>query len=768
MTFEEIQDIFFAGDFINCIRQGEDYLVDKPDDTEVLLLLASVYYFLDLPEELPTLISTVDNFSIPYTERAIIAEPENTEALHSYLNYSINNLNRRLLVGESIDGILSENMEKYIGYADRLIAIPTTTHLGYLQKIRLYNLIGDKEYELDTIEKALVFLVNKNDIIRSEGDANYSDFFYRKIELLRSYESFDSKELANIIELGFERFASEVDEQYVTFLNISEECNDINLSLRILEKLIDVNSNDDDIINEFVKWHKKISNHIDKGLQHHYANYFLLIIERNYFDYMNIDGAYYYHHALSILENDKHDYAANHFAGTYLFEQEDYSQALLYLENAIKNSPKAVTTKRYIESYLYLNHHIPTIPILDDIPIQMYNAGTELYQLSTEIGVDDLRMELLEAARNILSQAQEAFYNYFVNDEYPSYPTIWPHQWAMNANNLAIIYNQFEDYTTAADIASEGLKQSSFWELYSTLIEALIANENYDAAKVALDQFFYEYSRVNNIPFNKYLVFLTDRITVDFHLDPKIEVFEDAKILLNQIYDYAAANPEMSEYDYRDLEAAKTSVQSICYNFIENEPESVKIELYNNLAEKYPNESNPPFMLMQSYMILGEYSKSAEAGYKYLANKPEFVLDNFDKVRTIHYILKGHVLSGEYEKALIIYQSNYRMVREELADSDYCTWLSNAIKLHIELEYYDVVDQLISEYKDIYATNEWSYDEDLEQIFLYDALALYNQNQLKEAHKILDNILSKSPHLPLADEYKRNWNKPSFLSRFGL
>lgn len=62
--------------------------------------------------------------------------------------------------------------------------------------------------------------------------------------------------------------------------------------------------------------------------------YYQIIIERNYYEQLNKTKSSYYQRCLSTIEKYPDEAAAFHFAGTYLYENEQYQQALTYLEKS--------------------------------------------------------------------------------------------------------------------------------------------------------------------------------------------------------------------------------------------------------------------------------------------------------------------------------------------------------------------------------------------------------------------------------------------------
>jgi len=97
---------------------------------------------------------------------------------------------------------------------------------------------------------------------------------------------------------------------------------------------------------------------------------------------------------------------------------------------------------------------------------------------------------------------------------------------------------------------------------------------------------------------------------------------------------------------------------------------------------------------------------------------------------------------------------------------DYVLWLKFGIMLLAEQENLAEVNRNVMIFNGIYAQNEWGYDDDCESVKLAEALVNYKTGNLKKAHSLLNEVLAYSDHSALADEYKKTWKKPGFLSNF--
>lgn len=768
MDFIELEQLFYKGELEQLIIEGENYLKQNPEDTEVLFLMATAYHDQVFYDGHEAIYDSVKQYTIPYLRRILEIDPNHQKTLFEILSYPITNQYNLWSIARPKLHITEENKQEFIGYAERLKQQEGFEIYGYNFIINIYEGLEDIEHQLLNLEKAIIFNEDHNSSERETRDKNTSIFFMKKIDLLEQYKGFDKKDLVTLIEKQLPKFVSQHESQYIQLAEIAYEQGAIDLAVKTLVQLLDANHNSIYVIEEFCKWHKILTNLLNQGYKSADAKYFLLMIERNYYETLEVAADTYYHHALELTKSDHEQYFPHHFAGTYLFENGEYSKAYPYLEKAIQLNPIAITYRRYVECAMHLNYELPTsLPKLNSHPLELYGRGTEIDDLIQEIAQSESNPALIKIREQFYIQAHEAFEAYFNEDQYFSLYNCDLHQFAMNCNNLAIAHIATASFTRAAKIAELGLTYSNFWEIHSTLIEALIKDENFEEAKHALNCYF-SYYNTEDIPCIKHLIFEGNRITVDYHLNLDEDIYNSAEKQLEQIYDYAEAHPELEEYDLRDLEAAKSSIQTVIYNILEQESDIFKKEIYEKKALKYSSESNPQYMLMQIYHDLEMYAACNKAAQQYLKNKPEFLLNDFDQAKSIHLIMKSHLMCEEYEEASNIFNDYNQMMQEVLSGSDLITWLLRAIKVKSKVEQHNDVIQIGNQIKTIYNEENWDYDNDLETTTLTLAETYYNQGNLKTAHQLLDVVLAYSDADPQAHILKKKWKKPSFLSKIGF
>ncbi len=232
------------------------------------------------------------------------------------------------------------------------------------------------------------------------------------------------------------------------------------------------------------------------------------------------------------------------------------------------------------------------------------------------------------------------------------------------------------------------------------------------------------------------------------------------------IYNFYINSPNFDEYHYRDFEAVKNGTENIIYEMLEHDDLEQRIFYYQDMAHQYPHEAQPQYVLMQLYNEQSNYKAMNVAAQQYLKNKPEFIINSFDKAKTLYLIIKSYYYLNEYNAGKEIFQTHDKWVESIMEPDDYVLWLKFGIELFAENDDISAVNKYVGLFNSIYVQCGWSYDDDVESVKLAEARVNYKIGNLKIAHSLLDEVLTYADHSPLADEYKRKWKKPGFFSGF--
>jgi hypothetical protein len=451
---------------------------------------------------------------------------------------------------------------------------------------------------------------------------------------------------------------------YVDLAEIAYENNAIDLALRILLKLIKGENSAVHIHQELVKWHARFEELIAEGYENPEVFYYQLIIERNYSEEIGIPVDYYYLHALKMIDEYPDSFAGYHFAAAYLYDEGQYAAAIPHLQMVGERQWNATSWRRLVECSYKTNAVVyDQIPLIGDLPRECYNEAVILsdfiHSLDNLTAADQSALQTL--VLGLYRLAYDAFNNYFEEDKYESDYFGGSHNRAMNCNNLALAYKEAGDLESCYTIATEGLNYSNFEELHFTRADAMSALEDYVRLEDVLQQYFdaYQISLEATLEQSEFAVeedqedentepvifppcyrMLMHQIDVEYHLERSADIQSRAQQLLEFVYRFYINNPNLDDYHYRDFEATKNAIESIIYYMIEQDNLEQRISYYQDMAQKYPHEAQPQYVLMQLHNEQSNYKAMNAAAQKYLKNKGNLLLIVLTKRRHSTYSSK--------------------------------------------------------------------------------------------------------------------------------
>ncbi|RXM51054.1 hypothetical protein BOQ64_13240 [Chryseobacterium sp. CH25] len=729
--------------------------------------MAVAYHDIVYYEGHEAVYDAIRDYVIPYLRRILQVNPNHQKALYNILDYPLGNEYALMQIARSKKHITQENKAEFISYAERMLEDPDYTGYGYDFLVKIYESLEENKALLNSLEAGIYYFQKAHANNREIRDKNTSLFWMKKIYLLDRTKMVSGEELTNLIEKEHSTFVTHNEYDLINLADIAFENNAPDLSLKMMMKAIKGENSAVHIHEKLAEWHQRFAELIRNGYNNPEVFYYQLIIERNYPEFLNIATEFYYHHALEVISSHPELFSGYHFAGTFLYENERYAEAIPLLDKAVQLSSNATAWRRRADSEYLLNRMVLSeVPVFSDYPADIYNEGVLLNECIEALEDENDKQKWHNVGRTVYEQAHEAFGKYFEEGKFESDYYNDLHTRAMCCNNLAIKYSLLGDYQAAVEIASEGLRYSEFMELHLTLIDALVNGGNYERAEKALSNYFNLYGESEDYfyksLYNKALqVQIHELLGVD-------DVDKEAEELLTYIYQHTTENPEIDDYDYRDLEAAKNKLEGILFHHLDRQDLHVRKTHYEGMAERFPQEANPQYALMQIYNEEEHYGQVALTAKRYLENKKEFLLDAFDKAKTIYMIVKSDFLQGNYDEAVSIFSEYDAECNEVMDPEDYVLWLSYGVRVYEKLNSKDKTLSLAERFNTIYNAEEWGYDDLVESVELAKAVVLYQAGNLKDAHAILDQVRSVADYDPIADEYKASWKKPGLFSKFGF
>lgn len=765
--YNRLEQLFYRGDLDQCIVEGEQYLLSYPEDEKVLFLMAVAYHDIVYYDGHEEVYEAIRDHVLPYLRKVLQINPNNQKALYNILDYPLGNEYTLMQIARSKKHITQENKEEFINYAERMLEDPDYVRYGYDFLVKIYESLEENKALLSSLEAAIYYSKKADANNREIKDKNSSLYWIKKIYLLDRTKMVSGEELTALIEKEHSTFVSRNEYDLINLADIAFENNAPDLSLKMMLKAIKGENSALHIHEKLVEWHQRFAELITNGYNNPDVFYYQLIIERSYPELLNIAEDFYHHHSLEVINSHPDLFSGYHFAGTFLYENEQYAEAIPLLEKAVQLSSNATAWRRKADAEYLLNGTVLSeVPIFSDYPADIYNEGVYLNECIEALEDENAKLKWHNVGRVVYEQAHEAFRKYFEEGRFDSDYYNDLHTRAMCCNNLAIKYLILGDYQAAAATATEGLTYSEFMELHLVLIDALLEGGNHEKAEEALGNYFSLYGESEDYC-SKSFYYRAKQIQLHEILGSN-DARREAEEVLPYAYQYTMENPEMNDDDYRDMESCKNILEGILFQHLDTQDIEARKSYYEQMAERFPQEANPQYALMQIYNEEENYGKVALAAKRYLENKKEFVLDAFDKAKTIYMIVKSDFLQGNYQEAASVFSQYDDECEQAMALEEYVLWLSYGIRIYGKLNNKNQTLTLAERFTVIYNTEEWEYDDLVESVELAKAVVLYQAGNLKEAHAILDQVCSVANYDPIADEYKASWKKPGLFSKFGF
>ncbi|MGJ1408988.1 hypothetical protein ACR78Z_04875 [Sphingobacterium thalpophilum] len=784
MEERNIYDLFYNGQLDLFIIEGENQLKQDSRDATLWTHLAIAYHDQVFYDGHEAVFDIIEEKMIPYFRKALAIEPDNETALYHMLDYVLSNQTVLEQINRPKKHIDEASKQEFIAYARQLISMPAMTPYGYGFLTSIYEGLRDEESLLAVLDESINYFQEAFKGERETADHNISISWMKKIYLLDHNKKLSGDALTKLIAEQVDRFVSRSEMNFVDLAEIAYENNNIDLALKILLKLIKGENSAAHIHQELVKWHSRFEQLIADGYDNPDVFYYQLIIERNYSEEIGIPFDYYYLHALKVIDQHPNVSSGYHFAAAYLYDDGQYAAAIPYLQQCGDRRWNATAWRRLVEcTFLSTGEIHDSIPHFDDLPRELYNEAVCLTDFVDNLDAlqpeDELDLRQLCVA--MYRQTYDAFALYFEEGKYQSDYFGGLHNRAMNCNNLALALKNVGSLEESYRIATEGLSYSDFQELHMTRAGVLSQLGDYDRLKEATLQYFDIYSvHLEELSVKQedeeesmedgeptfplpYLMFVHGLIA-DYHLGQSQDIAQQAQYLLENLYQFYCNNPKINDYHYRDYEASKNQVENIIYQILESDDRESRIHYYEGMAKRYPHEAQPYFVLMQLHNEKSDYKSVIAAGTDYLKNKRQFIINDFDKAKTLYLILKSHYCLGEFKLGAQLFSQYDSWIATVMEPNDYVLWIKFGILLNAEVGNLQEFHKYVALFNNLYTEYNWSYDDDSESVKLAEALAHYKNGDLKKAHHLLNEVLAYADHSPLADEYKNTWKKPGFLS----
>ncbi|WP_354298812.1 hypothetical protein [Pedobacter sp. UYP1] len=452
-----------------------------------------------------------------------------------------------------------------------------------------------------------------------------------------------------------------------------------------------------------------------------------------------------------------------HFAGTFLFDEKKYAEALPYLKKSLEIGGLARGLRRYVDANCRVTGQLPDIESLPaDSPEAYYAAGCDFYYESIpNIWTEELSEELQEIKVKFYEVSYQGFYEYFYNNTGESLANEI-HTFAMCCNNYGIALSEIGAYEKAAEVHAIGYSLSPFWEQLNSWGTALKGLEKYEEA-IEIYQVAANYSS-DYLSFSDYLRIKAEILDMTYKLGRNEKTYEILDAITEEYDSFLEINKkELTEAQLFELSEQYIIIQNVRHDLLSKGSPEDAIKAWQNELVKNPDDNSAWFMLMQEYYIIKDYSQCIACADNYQSVKKEAIQDT--SRCKIHY-MRGlsHMNLGNYEKAIedlkaliaplkIVYPDNeYELSRAYLHLTD-CYFILNKWDNCNDVAYQAIL---------CYIRNGWAWDDELLKVKLQYADALHATGSKGEALENIKNILEAYPANEEALKRKKEWKKGLF------
>jgi hypothetical protein len=113
-----------------------------------------------------------------------------------------------------------------------------------------------------------------------------------------------------------------------------------------------------------------------------------------------------------------------------------------------------------------------------------------------------------------------------------------------------------------------------------------VAGGNYEGAEKALNNYFNLYGESEDY-FYKNLYNRALQVQL-YELLGADDVYKEAEEVLTYAYQHTMENPELDDYDYRDLEAGKNILEGILFHHLDSQDLHIRKSYYEGMQNVFP------------------------------------------------------------------------------------------------------------------------------------------------------------------------------------
>lgn len=605
-TIQDLQSIYNQGDFSQCMESLSPFLLVNHDSVEGLLLKAKCEYQIanlnpDQDRDNTSLYATAyDSF-----EHVLKLQPTNEEAMlyAAYINIFITQVNLPEAHVYCDILALSEDEDtrvKAIGYRRHvnftlgnieLVLEDIELMIAHYKPLYPHNRsILDKELSMLYMEKINIYLWHKEDAAKA-----FQAFRDGKAY---PHNNYLTNNAIALLALDHQQYELAGEAAFMAF-NYSEE--------EPTQELID-------LYHRITGLGRK--DKLSKILVHS-----LLLALRRFSAPLGVDKMEILSLSLDYIKVYPEWDIPYYFAGTFLFDEKKYEEALPYLEKSLERGGMARGLRRYIDAVCRVTGQLPVIKKWpEDSPEAYYDAGCDLYYESIpNIWTELLANELQELKIKFYENSYNRFYNYFYNNTGECLANEI-HTFAKCCNNYGIALTESGAFEKAAEVHAIGYSLSPFWEQLNSWGTALKGLEKYEEA-IEVFQVASTYSS-DYLSFPNYLRLRAEVLDITYRSGQLEETHEILDAITKEYDSFLEINKgELTEEQLFELSEQYIIIQNVRHDLLSKGSTEDAIKAWQNELVKNPDDNSAWFMLMQEYYILKDYNQCIACADNYQAVK---------------------------------------------------------------------------------------------------------------------------------------------------
>ncbi|TCD27801.1 hypothetical protein EZ456_07585 [Pedobacter psychrodurus] len=750
IDLEHLQSMYNEGDFQECFKVAEFFLLINPQNQDGILLKAKCAFQLSFNNDTSNkfLTTAINSF-----DELLQLVPAHEEAMLFLAYISI--------------FITGTDLSKAMMYCAQLTA---SVHLDTRIKAityrqEAYYQTGDIDSTLKDLE--LLIILNQAHTIenRSLADQQQAALYAKKADLYL-YHKNDAAKALEIFKEGLVHGYKDV-HTYILIANLALDHQDYELGGEIAQ--IALFSSNDDADEDLLTLYRRLNELTQQNINSRSIIYAMFIALKIYPEQLKCDTVEMLNFAQHYIKMYPDWFIPYHYAGTALYEAGSYGEALPYLHKSLAYGGLALGLQRFIEVTYRVKGQLPIIekwPV--DSPIMYYNAGVCFFEESeSNIGNAGISSELLKIRANFYKISYDSFYDYFYNDK-GNGANNEPHIFSMCCNNYGIALSVLGEYETAVEVHKLGYALSPFWEQLSSLATALFALKRYEEVIEVAEQartYSSEY-----FSFEDYIDLKGRQLWSIYNLGRK----EEASSLLNLIEEeynsfIATYGSELTEQERFVLSQRYIVVQNIRQDLLSEDDPEIAVQVWQEQLDKNPDDNSSWYMLMQNYFQLKDYKQCIACANNYQSVKGAAIkIDSIQKVyymRGMSYLYLGdHITAKENLKNLL----DNCQPGIETEESIICDTNITLAQCSYALEQWDECMDFSLAAIACYDKNGWKWDDVRLQVSLQYADACKAAGETDAAIGTIINILKVEPENEDALKRKQEWKHGglfSFLKR---